>query len=67
MLFAIVNAGFIYGVIWVFERKRRELQCSPYAVWYFRPPREIVIHVARFSGFVSRQLCGLMHPTNSRF
>ena len=25
MLFAIVNAGFIYGVIWVFERKRREL------------------------------------------
>jgi hypothetical protein len=26
MLFAIVNAGFIYGVIWVFERKRRELQ-----------------------------------------
>jgi len=26
MLFGIVNAGFIYGVIWVFERKRRELQ-----------------------------------------
>ncbi len=25
MLFAIVNAGFIYGVIWLFERKRREL------------------------------------------
>jgi hypothetical protein len=25
MLFAILNAGFIYGVIWIFERKRREL------------------------------------------
>jgi hypothetical protein len=25
MLFAIVNAGFIYGLIWLFERKRREL------------------------------------------
>ena len=25
MLFAIVNAGLIYGVIWIFERKRREL------------------------------------------
>jgi hypothetical protein len=25
MLFAILNAGFIYGLIWLFERKRREL------------------------------------------
>ena len=25
MLFAFVNAGFIYGLIWIFERKRREL------------------------------------------
>ena len=25
MLFAILNAGFIYGLIWPFERKRREL------------------------------------------
>jgi len=25
MLFAIINAGFIYGLIWIFERKRREL------------------------------------------
>jgi len=24
MLFAILNAGFIYGLIWPFERKRRE-------------------------------------------
>ena len=23
MLFAILNAGLIYGVIWLFERKRR--------------------------------------------
>jgi hypothetical protein len=25
MFFAILNAGFIYGLIWIFERKRREL------------------------------------------
>jgi hypothetical protein len=25
MLFAILNAGLIYGLIWIFERKRREL------------------------------------------
>ena len=25
MLFAILNAGLIYGLIWLFERKRREL------------------------------------------
>jgi hypothetical protein len=25
MLFAILNAAFIYGLIWIFERKRREL------------------------------------------
>jgi hypothetical protein len=25
MLFAILNAGLIYGVIWIFERQRREI------------------------------------------
>jgi hypothetical protein len=25
MLFAILNAGIIYGLLWLFERKRREL------------------------------------------
>src|ERR1700681_2861236 len=25
MFFAILNAAFIYGLIWIFERKRREL------------------------------------------
>ena len=25
MLFAILNAGIIYGLLWVFERKKREL------------------------------------------
>jgi len=32
MLFAILNAGIVYGLLWVFERKKREL--DDFHVWH---------------------------------
>jgi hypothetical protein len=38
MLFAILNAGFIYVLIWMFERKRRELHEFDFDKFAVIPP-----------------------------
>ena len=38
MLFAILNAGFIYALIWFFERKRRELHEFDFGKFAVIPP-----------------------------
>src|ERR1700688_2681788 len=38
MLFAILNAGFIYGLFWLFERERRELHEFDFSKFAVIPP-----------------------------